>query len=136
MTYFETLGGETDSLLEILGILKGNLPALSSNIKSFNDISSDLNKIKQYQNFVREIESKKPDYVQKFCSRYEEIQTNWDQIAKSLEWSKELVQLFGEKEITDAFCTFVCSKVAEQIQSKSLKEKRITYESRFLGPRF
>ncbi len=102
----EEWAGETEKLLSPLCTLtRDTLNICRNEPQIYKQLVGDLKDAEDVRKKEAAIVGEKVQLQSKFGARFQELETNWQDIVSALEWTKKVQAVFGEMTVPDVFAT-------------------------------
>ncbi|MCW4029524.1 MAG: DUF3320 domain-containing protein [Candidatus Bathyarchaeota archaeon] len=135
----EEWASETEKLLLYLcNQTKGILATAKKEPASFKQLLDDLQNAETIRKKEAQIIGEKVQLQQKYGSRFQELQTDWQNIVSMLEWCKTVQTAFGDIPVPQAFADLAAQgpdaapSTAELVQQRDMAQKALAdFQTRF-----
>lgn len=100
----EEWANEVDRLLTPLcSVTKDTLTAAKAEPKSYSQLIGDLQNAEEIRKKEAQIVGEKAQLTEKFGARFQELQTDWQDIVSVLEWVVKVQDAFGDMPVPEAY---------------------------------
>ncbi|HLN89603.1 MAG TPA: hypothetical protein VK253_06010, partial [Candidatus Binatia bacterium] len=126
MPLLEEWGNETEKQLTPLNNLTNQtLTAAKQEPQNYKQLIQDLKNAEDIRKKEAQIVGEKVQLQEKFGSRFQELETNWQDIVSVFEWCKKVQSAFGDIPVPQAFADISAQGPTAAPSSKELTEQNL-----------